>query len=470
MMRIFFAVLGFIWAAALAQAQDRSADDLARRSIERRAAEAVIWGMPAVNYDLMLQQLLTKTEGWVNQVVYWSRPVDWLNQTLTPNPDAIYLMVFFDTREVGPVVIDLPPADENGSFTGNIVDIWQMPLEDAGPSGADKGKGAKYLIMPPGYTGEIPVDFIGLPSHSWGGYALIRSNLASRSEGDIARAVTYGKQLKVYPLSEAENPPPTKFTDAADVLFDSTIPYDLRFFESLDRIVQREPWLERDKAMIDPLRSLDIEKGKPFEPDEKTKAALNAGAREAHDWVDNLYETALQPYFPDTHWAVPALPALVKAASEGYADPDSYPIDARALTYSIGYIGIKHLGAGQFYLISSKDKDGKPLDGASTYRLTVPPKVPVKLYWSATAYDRATHALIRQMPVASRSSNRADLQSNPDGSVDIFFAPQAPAGKEKNWIATSPKGEFEVLFRLYAPEKALFDRRWKLPDLEKIGQ
>ena len=84
---------------------DQASDEIARRSIERRAVEAVIWGMPAVNYDLMLQEMLNKTSAKENEIVYWSKPVDWKNQTLTPNPDAIYLMTFFNTKD-GPIVLD----------------------------------------------------------------------------------------------------------------------------------------------------------------------------------------------------------------------------------------------------------------------------------------------------------------------------------------------------------------------------
>src|SRR5262247_4695275 len=146
--------LALMSVAAAAQAQG-SADDLNRRLIERRAVEAVIWGMPAVNYDLMRQQMLTKTNGKVGQVIYWGRPLDSKNQTLTPNPDALYFMVFFDTRS-GPVVLDLPPGDANGSFNGNIVTAWQMPLEDAGLLGVDKGKGGKFLILPPEYDKMPP--------------------------------------------------------------------------------------------------------------------------------------------------------------------------------------------------------------------------------------------------------------------------------------------------------------------------
>jgi hypothetical protein len=116
-----------------------------------------------------------------------------------------------------------------------------------------------------------------------------------------------------------------------------------------------------------------------------------------------------------------------------------------------------------------KDRDGNALDSAATYRLNVPANAPVSLYWSATIYDRPTHALIRGMPRASRSSQNVGLQKNADGSADIYFGPKAPDGKDSNWVPTSPGGQFEVLFRFYGPTKALFDKTWKLPDLEKVA-
>ena len=115
-----------------------------------------------------------------------------------------------------------------------------------------------------------------------------------------------------------------------------------------------------------------------------------------------------------------------------------------------------------------RDKDGEVFDGGKTYRLTVPANVPVRQYWSATVYDRATHALIRDQKTVSRSSQSSGLQRNADGSVDVYFGPKAPVGKEPNWVPTSPSGKFEVLFRFYGPEKPLFDKRWVLPDIEQI--
>jgi hypothetical protein len=345
MNRSVLSALALICAMASAHAQNYSPDDLAHRTMERRAVEAVIWGMPAVNTDLMYKAMVRETKGAFNQIVYWSRLPDWKNQTLTPNPDAIYLMPFFNTKDVGPVVLEIPPADD-GSITGNIVDVWQAALEDVGPAGVDKGKGGKILILPPGYKDKAPDGYIALPSETYQGYALLRSILRGGSDANVAKAVAYGRRVKLYPLSQAASPPPTIFVDAIDVVFDST------------------------------------------------------------------------------------------------------------------FIGIKHPGTGQYYLMTIKDKQGRAFDGGSTYRLTVPANVPVRQYWSATAYDRATHAFIRNLPRSSRSSQNPDLQKNADGSVDIYFGPKAPAGKQSNWVPTSAKGQFEVLFRFYGPEpysSAVFD-------------
>jgi len=121
-------------------------------------------------------------------------------------------------------------------------------------------------VLPPGYGGQVPDGFITLPSQTLAGYALLRSSVASGAERDVAAAVEYGRQVKLYPLAQAGNPPETTFLDAADVTFDATIKYDLSFFETLDEFVQAEPWLERDRVMIDMLKSIGIEKASHSRP------------------------------------------------------------------------------------------------------------------------------------------------------------------------------------------------------------
>ncbi len=437
---------------------------LTDRALHRRAVGAVIWGMPAVNFDRMFQAMLANG-AQANQVIYWSKPVNWKDQTLTPNPDTIYFQPFYDTRN-GPVVLAIPPAEGDAVIVGSVDDAWQNALEDVGVAGADKGRGGRFLITPPGYEDQAPDGYIVLPSDTYQGFVILRSNFKSRSDVDVAKAVEYGKRLRFYPLSAG--PEATVFVDVYDRMFDATIPYDWRFFEALHRFVQIEPWLSRDKVMIDPLKSIGIEKGKPFSADARSKEILDAAAREARAEIDARYESVfVPPYVEGTHWALPADREVVEGMPTMFAEPNSYPIDGRAVSYSMAYFSAKHLGAGQFYLMAIKDKAGEPLDGKQTYRLTVPADAPVSQYWSATAYDRETHALIRETSRSSRASNSPDLQKNADGSVDIYFGPQAPAGKESSWVPTNGR-DFEVLFRLYGPEKPFFDKAWVLSDIEPL--
>src|SRR6476660_4210157 len=185
-----------------------SAAELVDRAIQRRAVEAVIWSMPVVNGELMFQAF-RNIGGDFNQVCFWSGLLDWKNQTLTPNPGVIYLMPFFNTKNAGPMVLEVPPAGDEGSITGNICDFWQCALEDVGPAGVDAGKGGKCLILPPGHKDKVPDGYIPLTSEHFEGYALLRCVLKSGSDADIAAAVTYGKKIQFYPLSQAANPPET---------------------------------------------------------------------------------------------------------------------------------------------------------------------------------------------------------------------------------------------------------------------
>ena len=250
-----------------------TSSELAERTIYRRAFEAFLWGIPAVNFELLYQSLVRAKGAW-NQIVYWSRLPTWKNQTLTPNPDVIYFFPFFNTQDVGPIVLEIPPADE-GSITGSVDDAWQAALEDVGPAGVDKGKGGKYLILPPGYKDKVPDDYILMPSDTYTGYAVLRSNLKGGSDADAAKAVAYGKRVRLYPLSRAANPPATTFVDAVDVLYENIIPYDFRFFEALNGFIQREPWLEgSEQESVKAIHFRPFRKGTSFGPQDCRKTKI----------------------------------------------------------------------------------------------------------------------------------------------------------------------------------------------------
>ena len=349
------------------------------------------------------------------------------------------------------------------------MDCWQAAIEDVGPAGVDKGQGARYLILPPGYASTIPDGYVAMPSENYKGYALLRSIPRAADVLSIEKAITYAKRIRLYPLSEAMNPPNTVYVDALGKLFDSTIPYDLRFFASLDRMIQYEPWIARDKVMIDILKTIGIEKGKPFAPNLLTQKILYEAVRDAREWIHARYDTLFTPpYFEATHWALPVSRDLADAVSAHFADPDNYPLDGRGLAFSYAFFTAKHFGQRQLYLMTIKDKNGQPFRSEKTYRLKVAANLPAAQYWSITVYDSATHAFIRNANRMNRSSHSANMQVNSDGSVDIYFGPKAPPGKESNWIPTPSDCGFEVLFRLYGAMGELFEKKWRMDDVEEI--
>jgi hypothetical protein len=233
-------------------------------------------------------------------------------------------------------------------------------------------------------------------------------------------------------------------------------------------MVQVEPWAERDKAMIDMLKFIGIEKGKSFSPDTLTQAILKDAAIEARGWLAQRFETGFPAYYPDRQWAVVAPTEIMETMGSCFERPDIYAVDGRGLVYSYAFACSKHPGGGQFYLFTARDSEGRFLDGGSLYRLGVPAQVPAGQYWSATVYDRATYTFIRHVVRANRSSQSPDLHFNQDGSTDIWFGPRPPAGRETSWIPTRPGGQFIVCVRFYGPEKPLFDKSWSLPDIERV--
>ncbi len=434
-------------------------------AVERRAIEAVNWGMPAVNFDQMYQAMVRDAKGGKNQIVYWSRLFDWKNQTLTPNPDVIYVMPFFDTKEAGPMVLELPPASAAGSITGTIMDCWQAPLEDVGRAGLDKGRGGKYLILPPGYTKPLPKGYLPLRSANYQGYALLRSILAGGSEADQAKAVDYAKRIRLYPLSQASAPPPTRFVDAIDVVFDAKIPYDLRFFQSLDRIVQYEPWLPRDKVMIDMLRTIGIEKGKPFAPDAATQESLNRAAATARQWLDARYASSFPRFYEQSRWTPPFVPEIKDTVATMYETADAYSVDARGLADTYAFSTIKHLGAGQFYLITVQDKDGKPLDGATTYRLTIPLTRPCGNTGRSCSTIASSTRSFATLP------GRADPRSHPGYRKTVTAALTCISGRGHR-RARNRTGYRPIRHASSKPcsarmrrKSAFFEKTWTLPDI-----
>jgi hypothetical protein len=442
---------------------DTSSNDLMLRSVERRAVEAAIWGMPIVAFDAMRQAFLRDAGAKYNDIVYWSKQADWRLQFTTPNASSWYVYIAINTKE-GPVVLDVPAATGAGLF-GSMNDAWQIPQADVGPAGEDQGKGGKYLLLPPDHKTAVPAGYIPVRFNTYNGYSILRAIPVTTAAADVAKALDLVKKTRVYSLAQAADPPAQRHIDMAGKLFDGIPPFDDRFYESLALIVNDEPVQTRDLVAMGQLRSIGIEKGKAFNPDAATREILKQAVAQAHAGFMQ-FMTSLPSFAPGSRWASPATPV---GPETGYTFESAgrLEIDDRAALFFFGCAPAKRPGAATFYLVGSKDAHAAPLQGDQTYRLRVPPNVPAKQFWAVTVYDLATAGFIRDAPRVELNSYQ-QMQRNADSSVDVFFGPAAPAGKEANWIYTAPGKRWVSLFRLYGPEKALFEKTWRLPDIEAV--
>jgi len=448
-----------------ASTQDLSPKALNQRMVERRAVDAVIWGLPLVSEDAVKQAYFRDGKANYNDIVWWSKGGDWKNQSPTPNVNTRYMYFFINTQQDGPVVVELPPAVPGASFYGTIEDAWYVPLVDIG----FEGKGGKYLVLPPDYKGDVPDGYIPVRPATYNTMTLLRSILASYSEKDVQAGDDLVKQVKVYPLSKATNPPTQRLLDMTDVMYNGLVKYDETFFTNLARVLNEETVQPRDLQVMGMLLPLGIEKDKGFKPDAATVTLLKTAATEAHAWLMDKAATDVTPWWSESQWIVPS-PPITMPTEFKWETPNYFGVDARAIALSQYFCPTAKLGTGSFYFGTFHDSSGKPLEGGDNYRLHVPANVPVREFWSITVYSLETSSFFYNAPRLTLGSLDKELRKNTDGSVDVYIGPKPPAGQESNWLFTPAGQKWFPWFRLYGPEKSVFDKSWKLPDIEKVNR
>jgi len=428
----------------------------------QRACQGYLWALPLM--AMVQWQSEHRTKFGAGKLDY----VDYLTfqdklGLLTANATTPYIMAFPNLKESGPLVLEIPAGPTAGGFT----DFWQRPITDSGQTGPDKGAGGRYLILGPDHADMEPDGYFVFRSPTvniWSAHRVL--------DPDPAKAKVLIEGLRIYPYAERGEAGPTRHVSPAGRKWSGEQPRGLAFWEGLARIVDEEPIHERDRMMMGMLRPLGIEKGKPFTPTPRQREILADAALSGEAMARAIaYQKrfAGARFWPDRRWEK----SLMLAETNQEA-PHHTEIDERtswfyeAVGVSVGMMG-RAVGVGQVYLEAAKDAAGNWLDGCKTYHLTVPKDVPVAQFWSVTVYDNETRCFVDTGVQPDRSS-RDPIVTNPDGSVDLFFGPTAPAGKPvSNWIRTLPgKGWFSY-FRLYGPTAAFFDRSWVLGDLEPLS-
>lgn len=399
-----------------------------------------------------------------NQFVVWDGPFDAHSLMLTPNSETVYGTNYLDLKTDGLTVVDVPPG-----MLGFFNDMWMREVENIGPLGLDKSNGGKFLVVPPGYEGELPESgyFIVRP-RTYGVWLLLRA--FRTPDGDAGPAVESHKRVRVYPYALREAPPAMEFVNASGKTCDTIHPIDIRYFEDLADLVNQEHEDAMDAESLGMLAAIGIVKGQPFEPDERMTRILKEAARvgSAMALVESYDSRLPVQRYSDRRWVEIGNTGYPYYSKDNYTMVDGIPLMGWFATASSKAMVTPILGKGSVYMWTYKDGSGAWLDGAKSYRLHVPEGVPAANFWSTVVYDVWTRAMLangQEMP--SRNSYEKSLQYNEDGSLYLYYGPEAPDGKESNWIRTLPGKGWFTIFRIYGPTEGYMDASWKPGDIEE---
>jgi hypothetical protein len=373
------------------------------------------------------------------------------------NTETVYNFVWLNAKD-SPLVIEVPPK-----VLGMINDFCGRYVVDVGNAGPDKGSGGKYLLLPPGYTGDVPEEgYFVVRSRTCGNWLFFRGFVAN---GELQPAVENTKNhFRVYPLHSATDSSPMSFVNISGQPFNLVPATDATFFEHIAAVVQDEPLEAMDPETRGLLAAIGIQKDKPFAPDERMKRILAEAAAVGNATARAIMFSTRDKsayYYPGTAWK------QILIGGYEFSPRGVLNLDARTMYFFGGWgvspaMTMQMVGIGSQYAMAERDAEGAYLDGTNSYSLHLPPSIPAKDFWSVGVFDPQTRSMLQtDQRLPSIGTQRDGLVVNPDTSVDIYFGPKAPPGKEANWVQTIPGKGWFVMLRLYGPLESWFDKTWR---------
>jgi hypothetical protein len=442
-----------------------------------RGVDVFLKCMPAAS----VRQLMLAPESLgaddFNKVLIFDKLMDSKPYFLTGNTSTLYVLPSLNMKETGPMVLEVPPG-----MLGAFNSAWFGYIQDVGPMGQDKGAGGNYLVLPPDFEGDVPTGYFVVKSPTYRVWTFMRGSIANGMEAAVKNIKD---NLKVYPLAQKDNPPKMEFISGSGKPLNTIHDNDFHFYAHVNDVIQEEPLEMIDAETRGLLASIGIEKGKEFNPDKRMKRILTDAVAIANATARSIVWYPRVSGSVDNMKGVQIYPETNSSWMMGWVDKnvffngkDGHTMNSDART-SFFYpytavtpaMAVSIAGAGSDYGLAYVDAEKKPFDGARTYKIHIPANPPAKDFWALTIYDNQTRSQLQTDQVyPTVGSQTKGIKINEDGSYDIYFSPEAPAGFENNWLQTIPGKSWFVALRMYGPLEPWINKTWRPSEVMLVNQ
>jgi hypothetical protein len=441
-----------------------------------------------------------------NSFTLFSELMDSASVFLTGNCDTVYSWGFVDLSD-GPMVLDVPSVEAPSGILGTIDDMWFQWVTDIGLPGPDRGAGGRYLLVGPGYDGPLPDSgFHVFHTRTTRVTVIVRAFMVDNDPAVPVEAIRSGLRVSPYvpgahgtavasflaghaPLGAAKPVPETRFIEASGLEFNTVFPNDYGFWETIDELVQQEPPGSGDPELLGLLAAVGIVHGQPFEPDERMRKILEDAAAVGNATARTVTFAARPEegfdFYPNSGWQSALFvggyefldppPEITAAGVVLHPSDGARKLDSRTNFFYMATgctpaMCMRLTGIGSQYIYAMRDSDGNYFEGDRNYRLTLPADIPQSRFWSLILYDRQTRSELQTDQHLPRlGSQSGTVETNPDGTTDIYFGPTAPDGKTNNWLQTVPGKGWWTILRLYNPLQPFFDKSWRPSEIEPVS-
>lgn len=439
----------------------------------QRAAQLYLWGLPIVGTARIRHSLKSNIDGYDDNHFAIIKRFNERRGFLTANESTTYILTTADTSKSS-VSLEVPP----GKIVGMIVDSWQESPADIGLFSPQSGKGGKHIIIGP----NTPEDKIPEPSSITDDYIVHHVNtdhitLLARIIGTNEEVKELGSKLKMHYYGEEAATDPI---DMQDKYLPTYQPRGLAYWEMLHDAINDEVVQERDRHFMYWLKTLGIEKDKPFAPTEKQKQVLIDGAKQGELMAKTLvYDERLDGVLRQNNWRMilggewgDGIKATQRMKYYDIFDPRArYTYEAVMTSPAMT---IPRPDKSQAYIGKFEDEKGERLQGENNYVIHVQPDVPASLFWSIVIYDTDTRTLLDNrdkngLGKATVGSKTEGLKKNADGSFYIFLGPnEPPSDWEANYVKTIPGRGWFPYMRAYGAGEEFFNDEYKFPTVNKV--